>query len=345
MSETNQNPKILNKRVGLLTNAAAWVSVIVPVYNCAELIAETLDSAFQQTFKNYEIILVNDGSPDTEKLEKVLENYFDKIIYIQQKNMGAAAARNTAIENARGEFLAFLDGDDLWLPEYLEAQLKAIAEKNCDLIYANALLFGNVDDKSETYMLKAPSNGAVTTESLLSGRCNFLTSGTVVRREIVLAAGMFDELMPRIVSEDFDLWFRILKLGARVDYQKKVLLKYRVSPTGLSGDNIHRVERTISVFKTLERKYELTSAEKENLQTQLNLAKANLEIEKGKYNLMLENFIEARANFRRANKHYRKFKYSALDSLLLINPKLVLKLFKKSRPAEASLISLNNAPK
>jgi hypothetical protein len=95
----------------------------------------------------------------------------------------------------------------------------------------------------------------------------------------------------------------------------------------------------------LERKYELTSAEKENLQTQLNLAKANLEIEKGKYNLMLENFIEARANFRRANKHYRKFKYSALDSLLLINPKLVLKLFKKSRPAEASLISLNNAPK
>lgn len=326
-------------RVGVKIDVAPLDSVVIPAYNCAEFIADALDSALAQTFKNYEILLVNDGSPDTEKLETVLENYFDKIIYIRQKNGGTAVARNTAIENARGEFLAFLDGDDVWLPEYLEAQLKAIAAKNCDLIYADAKLFGNLRDKSETYMVKSPSSGAVTTESLLSGQCNVITSGTVVRRAKVLAVGKFNAELPQIVSEDFDLWFQLAKSGACLDYQKRVLLKYRVSQTGLSGSNVKRAERSVAVFKSVEKKYELTAAEKEKLQTHLDFALAELEIEKGKYNLLQKNFVEASANFREANKYYRKLKFSAFASLLKVKPELALKLFKRMRPAEVAFIS------
>lgn len=331
--------KILEKKIGENLNRTPLVSVVVPAYDCAGFIGEALDSIFRQTFKNYEIIVVNDGSPDTEKLESVLENYYAEIIYIKQANGGAAAARNTAIENASGEFLAFLDGDDIWLPEYLEAQLEALAEKNCDLIYADALLFGSVRDAAETYMVKSPSSGKVTTENLISGKCNIITSGTVVSRRRVVEAGMFNENLPRIVSEDFDLWFRLAKSGARLDYQKKVLLKYRVRPNGLSGGNVQRGERAVAVFKSLEKNYRLTGGEREKLDKQLDLAAADLEIERGKYNLVLENFAEARLNFCEANKYYRKLKYTALCSLLLVTPVFVLKLFKKARPAEVALIS------
>ena len=343
MSETTKNSQISAARAGARVDAAPLVSVVIPAYNSARSIGETLDSVLAQTFSPYEIIVVNDGSPDTNELEEALERYFDRIIYIKRANGGAAAARNTAIAAARGEFLAFLDGDDIWLPEYLDAQLKALKEKNCDLIYADALLFGSVAGESETYMTKSPSSGAVTTLSLLGGQCNVITSGTVARRDVVVAAGMFDEALPRISSEDFDLWLRLAKSGARLDYQRKVLLKYRVSATSLSGDNVQRADRTIAVFRTVEKKFDLTGDEREILQNQLRLAEADREIELGKYNLVHENFEQSRRHFREANKYYRKFKYTALGACLKISPALVLKFFVKKRPAEVALISPSEA--
>jgi len=334
------NDKILEKKNG----EKVWlhspqVSIIIPAYNCAEFICETLDSVFVQTFKDYEVVLVNDGSPDTKELETVLENYLDKIIYLKQKNAGTAAARNTAIENSCGKFLAFLDSDDVWLPDYLKEQMNAINAKKCDLIYADALMFGNVRSKSETFMTLCPSSGTVTTESLISGKCIVITSGTIVRREKVLKAGLFDEDLPRIGMEDFDLWFRLAKSGAKFDYQKKVLLKYRVRPASLSGSNIQRAERSVKLFQLLEKKYVLTNAEKERLKSRSNLAIAELHIEKGKYNIIQENFAEARENLREANEYFQKFKFSVLIFLLGVSPKLVLNLFKKIRPTEVTFIS------
>src|SRR5215471_12596309 len=93
------------------------VSIIIPAYNTASLIAPCLDSVFSQTFRDFEAIVVNDGSPDTPELEQALQPYRDKIIYIVQPNRRAAGARNTAIGTARGELLAFLDSDVSWLPD------------------------------------------------------------------------------------------------------------------------------------------------------------------------------------------------------------------------------------
>ncbi len=337
--------KFLEKRIGTnILPVAPQVSVIIPAYNCAEFIVETLDSVFSQTFKNYEIILVNDGSLDSEKLEKILMPYFNNIVYIKQENSGAAAARNTAIKNARGEFLAFLDSDDIWLPEYLEAQINQIAEKKCDMIYADAILFGSLAGKNKTFMEDCPSRGEVTTESLINGECNIINSGTVVRRKNVLEVGLLDKDLPRNASEDFDLWFRVARSGAKIDYHKKILLKYRVHEQSLSGNSLQRSERAIIVLKLLETKYQLTASEKEVFDSQLKTSLAELQIEKGKFNLAQENFALARENFREGNQHFQKLKYSVLSWLLVISPKLILKFFMKTRPAEVAAMSVNNTP-
>ena len=333
--------EILEQKIGKKVNQTPAVSVIIPAYNAAEFIVETLDSVLSQSYKNYEIILVNDGSPDTFELEKILEKYFDEIIYIKQKNGGTASARNTAIRNSRGEFLAFLDGDDIWFSEYLESQLDQLNVKKCDLIYCDAKLFGYVRDEQETFMEKSPSRGSVTAESLIGATCNVITSGTLAKREKVVAAGMFDETLPRIGMEDFDLWFRLAKSGAKLDYQTKVLLKYRVRPNSLSGSNVQRAERIIKCLQIISNKHKLSESEQTALQNQLKLAEAEFFIEKGKFDLTRENFAEARQNFAEANLYHRKIKLRILIWLLAVNPQLGLKLFRKLRPAEFLFIAPN----
>jgi glycosyltransferase involved in cell wall biosynthesis len=114
------------------------VSVVIPVYNCVEYTTAALDSVFAQTFTNFEVVLVNDGSPDTEMLEHLIAPYQDRIVYLKQENRGLSAARNTGIRAARGKYLAFLDSDDCWPPEYLAAQMKLFEETpSPDLVYSD----------------------------------------------------------------------------------------------------------------------------------------------------------------------------------------------------------------
>jgi len=96
--------------------ASPLVSVIIPAFNAAGHIVGALESVFAQSFTNYEVILANDGSPDTERLEQVIQPCISRITYLTQENRGPSAARNLGIRHARGEWLAFLDSDDAWLP-------------------------------------------------------------------------------------------------------------------------------------------------------------------------------------------------------------------------------------
>src|ERR1700689_944319 len=123
------------------TNAAPKISIIIPSYKTADLIAACLDSAFAQTYTDFEAIVVNDGSPDTPELEKALQPYMDRIVYIKQENKRAAGARNNAIRNARGEFVAFLDSDDTWMPDHLSSQMQLFsADPSLGLTYSNGLV-------------------------------------------------------------------------------------------------------------------------------------------------------------------------------------------------------------
>lgn len=316
-----------------IKSSSPKVSVIIPAYNVAAYIAATLDSALAQTFSDLEIIVINDGSPDSPELEKILAPYFDDIVYLKQPNKGAAAARNAGIEAARGEILAFLDGDDIWLPDYLQQQVKFLAVSGNDMAYCDAELFGEVKGR-ETYMERSPSHGRVTTESLLLGSCNAITSGTVVLREKVEACGGFDETAPPRI-EDFDLWFRLLKNGAKIGYQKQVLLKYRVRPEGLSGSLIARIERTLTVLDEIKRKHELTAAEETAWQKQFDDSTNLLQVEKGKASLMKEDFGRARTYFTEANKGMKALKLSLVILLLKVSPKAAKWMFQNFRRDEA----------
>ena len=341
---SGNNTEILEKQTGAQVKLESpRVSVIVPAYNVSDYIAETLDSALEQTFREFEIIVVNDGSPDTVKLERVLTDYFDKIIYIRQANAGAAAARNTAIREARGSLLAFLDGDDVWFSEKLAAQTSFLDANDFKMIYCDALLIGKSLYEGKTFMQSAPSEGKVTTKSLLSGRCNVLTSGTIVSKETIVKYGLFDEKAVRV--EDFELWFRLCKNKVKIGYQEKILVKYRIREGSLTGSSIEKTERGINSLKIVRRKNDLTEAELEIWQRQAKSLAAELSLEKGKHFLANENFSEARRNFAEAHKINRKFKLRALIWLLAVSPKLVLRLFKTLRSSEFSYIAPNNSHK
>ena len=114
------------------------VSVITPIYNADKYLESTLESVFNQTYKNLEIVLVDDCSTDTSKaiIEKFMCKHSEIIYYCQPKNMGAGAARNKALELATGQYVAFLDSDDLWLPEKTEKQIQLMKKKNSPFSYA-----------------------------------------------------------------------------------------------------------------------------------------------------------------------------------------------------------------
>src|SRR5918999_2458867 len=120
------------------------ISVIIPAFRAAGYIADTLASVFSQSYADIEVILVNDGSPDTPRLIDAIRPWRDRLVYLEQDNAGAGAARNAGIAAAKGEFLAFLDADDRWLPGFLESQVRFLERHpHCDMVYADARLIGD----------------------------------------------------------------------------------------------------------------------------------------------------------------------------------------------------------
>jgi glycosyltransferase involved in cell wall biosynthesis len=306
-------------------DAAPVVSIIMPAYNVAPYIGETLSSVFAQTFTDYEVVIVNDGSPDTVELERELAPFMNRVRYTRQENRGAGAARNAAVRAARGEFVAFLDADDLWLPDYLSEQLEFLRSHDYDLVYADALIFGNSPLEGRTFMETAPSNGEVTFGSLVKAECNIITSGVVARRQMVLDAGLFDEGLRN--SQDFELWVRLVRRGARAAYQRKVLLRYRCHENSLSGDEINRIKREARVLKQIEDTYDLTPEERREIGAALETVTANLELETGKMHLRKGQYAEARQALEKAAAIRRSLKLKAALLLLRMSPRLLRRVY------------------
>ena len=330
---------VSSARVGRDVSAAPRVSVITPAYNIARFVAETLDSVFAQTFQNYELIVINDGSPDTAELEIILEPYLEKIIYLRQQNAGAGAARNAGIERARGEFVAFLDGDDVWLPEFLESQIEFLEKNDFDIVYADAIIFGSSIYRGRTFMENAPSGGVADFNALLDLRCNVITSGTVARRRSIVEAGLFEP--EKVSAEDFMLWLKMARNGARFGYQKSVLLKYRVHLDGLSGDSIKRVERGISVYQRVERTFNLDDEQKKIIERQLKRFESDLQVECGKSFLLQGNFAAARAAFLKANEFRHSNRLRLIIWLAHFAPRLLLRFYQSRRRAEIPFVPHN----
>ena len=325
LSETNN--RNYSSSPSLAFSSTPKVSVIIPAYKIADYIGEALQSVFAQTFTNFEIVVVNDGSPDTVEFERAIEPFLDRIVYIKQGNKGAAAARNAAIQEARGEILAFLDGDDLWLPEFLQSQIEYLEKNDFDLVYADAEFFGEDVPAGQTYMQFSKSNGGVTTESLICWDCNVITSGTIARREAVVAAGLFDESPIFRRGQDFEMWFRLAKRGAKLGYQHRVLLKYRVRSGSLTGNHVQLAERNVTALEGIKAKFDFTESEKTAWERQMKIASAMLNVEKGKSQIINGDFAAARQSFAAANRFYRKPKLLFVGLMLKFAPNLLQRFF------------------
>lgn len=310
-----------------LDHDAPDVSIIIPAYNVAAYIRETLDSAFAQTFTRHETIIINDGSPDTIELESAIAPYLDRIVYLKQENRGAAAARNAGLKVARGRYVAFLDADDWWLENYLSEQVAFIESGDgCDLVYADALITGDSPLSGRTYMEISPSRGAVTFEALITQRCNVITSGVLARRSVILDAGMFDESLRR--AHDYDLWLRLARKGARIKFQRKVLVRYRVHAGNLSGDAIQQTERDLIVYeKTLERG-DLKPEERRVLEGVIARHRSHLNLERGKLQLTRGDFAAASVEFEHANKFQRRWKLRLILLWLRLAPRSLQRVYK-----------------
>ncbi len=207
------------------------ISVIIPAYNAEKTIRETIESVLKQTFQDFEIIVINDGSEDAT-LEIANSIKDSRLKVFSYPNAKQAASRNRGISHSTGEFLAFLDADDLWTPEKLEAQLKALQDNPQAAV---AYSWSNCIDEKGNFLRKASqstTSGDVYAKLLL---CDFLDNGSnpLVRRDALEEVGGFDESLPP--AEDWDMWIR---LAARYHFVAVPYphILYRQSPNSASAN-------------------------------------------------------------------------------------------------------------
>ncbi|MCK4321003.1 glycosyltransferase [candidate division WOR-3 bacterium] len=208
------------------------VSVIIPTYNRANMIEETIQSVLNQTFQDFEIIIVDDAS--TDSTENIVKGFSDKRIkYIQHKvNKGGSAARNTGIKASTGKFIAFLDSDDWWHPKKLENQLtKMETSKLSPALVYTGLKQVNNDGKLIKEIIPI-FRGNIFQELLIENVVG-TTSSVLLRKEIFNSVGLFDENLPS--RQDLDLWLRIARKYT-FDYVKTPLVYIRIHKNRITED-------------------------------------------------------------------------------------------------------------
>jgi glycosyltransferase involved in cell wall biosynthesis len=232
------------------------VSVIIPAYNCACFIGDALNSVFGQTYRPIEVIVVDDGSSD--ETADIVRSY-QSVRYIRQNNHGPSAARNTGIRAAKGEYIAFLDADDLWVAEKLSEQVALLeACPKASLAFANMRLVsqesGHEPSMFEKYHLTANFFGhdrLVVDAPAKLVWSNFIpTSTVIVRKQALVDAGGFDEAFRK--AEDWDLWLR-MALHAPIAYSPALLMLKRVHGVNTSHDAEGMNVAAMQVLEKLDR--------------------------------------------------------------------------------------------
>jgi len=183
--------------------AKTQVSVIIPTYNRGWTIGEAVDSVLAQDYRDFELIVVDDGS--TDNTPEVLDAYRGTIKVFRQKNKGVSAARNRGIAEASGRFIAFLDSDDLWLPQKLSRQVEFFNTTPDALICQTEEVWIRSGVRVNPKKRHKKPSGIIFEPSL--ARCLVSPSAVMIRRSLLEVVGNFDETLP--ACEDYDLWLRI----------------------------------------------------------------------------------------------------------------------------------------
>lgn len=208
------------------------VSVIIPAYNCERFISETIESVINQTFRDFELLIIDDGSTDGQK--KIIDQFVARDVrvkYIYQKNQGVSAARNNGFKQSQGKFIAFLDSDDVWLPENLQLKLNKFGSGNVGLVHSDASIINESSEKMES-TLSGMEGDLLDSLLLWDGTQIPGPSSILIKREVINAIGLFDENLSTAADKDF--FFRVaaqFKIG-RV---RQVTWQYR-----MHLDNMHK---------------------------------------------------------------------------------------------------------
>jgi glycosyltransferase involved in cell wall biosynthesis len=288
MSESHKgNQVILNATTARLKKPL--VSVVIPTYNSALFLPQSIESVLQQTYGNFEVIVIDDGS--TDNTEEVLSGYKGAIRYMKKKNGGPSAARNLGIAEAKGEFIAFQDSDDLWLPEKLQLQMEYLTNHpEIAVLYTDLIQFnqqGLVSASLEERYGTLPS-GYIFEELLVNHAVTLST--VIVRRSCIDEVGVFDESL--IGAEDYNFYLRLAR-KFQFAFINQALVHKRLHTNNLSDDLDQMCEDEIKNLEKIALMFPDARIPKRKLGAQIYARF-------GKYYFGQQRFNEASACFNKA---------------------------------------------
>lgn len=236
------------------------VSVVIPTYNCARFLGQTIDSALRQAYRDFEIIVVDDGS--TDDTQQVVAVYGKTIRYVYQSNQGASAARNVALSIASGEFIAYLDADDLWIADKLSRQVEYMDDHPaCGFLHTEVSVIDEQNKVLHTrfnYETNRPvPQGLCIRELLLRSHIQTLT--VLERRTAFDDAGMFDLRLP--VAQDYLHWLGVVLRGYEVGYLAEPLGQYRWRAGSLMSSQRRLVEDFVRIYEIIVAEYGLEQSQ------------------------------------------------------------------------------------
>ena len=261
------------------------VSVIIPTYNRADFLAEAVDSVLGQTWKDLEVIVVDDGS--TDESQEILRRYGDRVRFFYQENEGPSSARNLGASRARGQFLAFLDSDDVWEPNKLDAQMAFLrSHPDVRMVCCGGYVLGK--SRRRRTPIARDLSGDLFLRLYLRSFIN--TSSVVLARECFFEVGPFDPMMR--TAEDYDFWLRVAH-RFRIGYLKAPLVGIRKHSDELSRN---KVELRRNAIRVIERHFDKDRVPGVVYRRRL----ADLHVYLGRGYRRIGDFRAARAAFRQA---------------------------------------------
>lgn len=219
------------------------ISIVMPAYNCEKIIAESIDSVIRQTYQNWELLVLDDGSKDNTL--QIINEFAGKDSRIKslpnEVNKGVSATRNRGIELAKGSWIAFLDSDDIWEPSKLEKQIEIAGKKSADFLFTGASYI-NEDGEPYKGIFEVPEE---VTYKKLRNQNVISCSSVLIKKKYFENIKMEKDEM----HEDYAVWLRVLKLGVTAHGVNEPLLIYRISKNSKSGNKLKTVKMTYKVFR------------------------------------------------------------------------------------------------
>ncbi|HEX6463960.1 MAG TPA: glycosyltransferase family A protein [Vicinamibacterales bacterium] len=307
------------------------VSVIMPAYNVAPYVGDAIRSALAQTFTDFELIVVDDGSKDgTAAVVKELALRDARIKLVQQSNRGLAGARNSGLRASRGEFLALLDSDDLWEPTFLAEQLAILAaHAEIDIVTGNAWILGGANHGQPARPHPDPRPTPYLAAMIGDEWSVFIMS--VFRRHVYTKIGPFDESMRS--NEDYDFWLRAAVGGLKFARNDQPLGHYRIRSDSLSASDVRMLRGILHVYTKLRPVIAELPEEMSILQQQIMRFESELLAAETRLALEIADFEAAREHL--GSLHARRGGATLVLARVLawVSPRTLIRMIRLRRTA------------